>query len=203
MSDEFSPFTGDTPSVDELLARLEEGDSEALDRLIPVVYDELKSIASSHLRKETPGHTLQTTALVSEAYARLARDRKVSASSRAHFFGIASNAMRRVLVDYARRRRSLKRGGGADHIELDAVPELLGQREAEEVLALDRALDRLKDMSPRAALVVQHRFFGGLTLKQTGEVLGLSPKTVVRDWETARAWLRREISAHVGLLRGL
>ncbi|MGI9626999.1 MAG: ECF-type sigma factor [Longimicrobiales bacterium] len=186
-----------------VLARLEEGDPTALDSLIPLVYEELKLLARGYLRRESSGHTLQTTALVNEAYVRMAGSHRISASNKTQFFGAASTAMRRVLVDYARKRKSQKRGAGADHLPLNAVQEFLGEREAEEVLALDQALDRLKDMSPRAATVVQHRFFGGLTLKQTAEILGLSSKTVMRDWESARAWLLREVSAQMTLLRSL
>ena len=187
----------------ELLTQLEDSSPAVLDRLIPLVYNELKTIARNQLRREGAGHTLQTTALVNEAYARLARERTISAKSRSQFFGVASHAMRRVLVDYARSRKRKKRGGGAEHVPLQAVEAFLGETEADEVLALDRALDRLKEMSPRAALVVQHRFFGGLTLQQTAEVMGVSPKTVGRDWETARAWLRRDVSAQLSLLDAL
>ena len=187
----------------ELLEKLETSGPEGLDRLIPLVYEELKAIARNQLRSEGVGHTLQTTALVNEAYARLARERSISAKSRSQFFGVASQAMRRVLVDYARTRKRKKRGGGAEHVPLDAIESFLGEREADEVLALDRALDRLNEMSPRAASVVQHRFFGGLSLKQTAEVLGVSPKTVTRDWDTARAWLRRDVAAQIHLLEAL
>ena len=195
--------TGPTDVLDALLARLQDGDPDALDRLIPLVYDELRMLARGHLRRELPGHTLQTTALVNEAYARLARDRRVSAANRAQFFGVAGHAMRRVLVDYARKRKSQKRGGGAEHVPVDVVEEFLGTREADEILALDRALERLQELSPRAAQVVLHRFFGGLTLDETGALLGVSSKTVARDWETARAWLRHEVSAHLGLLQSI
>ncbi|NNF25603.1 MAG: sigma-70 family RNA polymerase sigma factor [Gemmatimonadetes bacterium] len=189
--------------MESLFARLAEGEPEVLNRLIPVVYRELKAIARNQLRGEAPGHTLQTTALVNEAYARLARERRISVANRTEFFGVASHAMRRVLVDYARKRKRKKRGGGADHVALDAVEEFLGEREADELLALDRALDQLSKLSARAALVVQHRFFAGLTIKETAQVLGLSGKTVARDWETARDWLRREVATHVSLLKGL
>lgn len=186
-----------------LLERLSNGEPDALDRLIPMVYDELRTIARKQLRNEAPGHTLQTTALVNEAYARLARERRIKTGNRTEFFGVASHAMRRVLVDYARKRKSLKRGQGAEHVSLDEADAFLGDREADEVLALDRALDKLQAMSPRAALVVQHRFFAGLTLRETAELLDVSTRTAQRDWDTALAWLKSEVTAHLGLLRSL
>jgi RNA polymerase sigma-70 factor (ECF subfamily) len=144
------------------------------DELVPAVYGELKRIASRQLRDEAVGHTLQTTALVNEAYVRLARERRISAKNRVEFFGVASHAMRRVLVDYARKRKATKRGGGAEHVPLDAVEEFLGDREADEVLALDRALDVLSELSPRAASEVQLRYFAGLTAKESAELLAAS-----------------------------
>lgn len=200
------PPPGDAPiegDVTALLSQLAHGGPEALDRLIPVVYDELRDLARNHLRIEMPGHTLQTTALVNEAYLRLSRERKIPAESRVQFFGVASHAMRRVLVDYARKRKSAKRGGGQVPVDLDSVESFLGAEEADELLALDRALDRLKEISPRATEVVQHRFFGGLTLAETADLLGVSVKTVQREWLTARAWLQKDVAQSMKLLSSL
>lgn len=193
----------DDTKLTELLGRLHDGEPGVLDQLIPLVYDELRILARKQLRGEAPGHTLQTTALVNEAYAKLAGERRIGVSNRNEFFGVASHAMRRVLVDYARKRKAKKRGQGAEHISLDEAEAFLGEREAEEVLALDTALDRLAKLSPRASEVVQHRFFAGLTLKETAELLEVSTRTAQRDWDTALAWLQREIESHMSLLRSL
>ncbi len=173
------------------------------DQLVAGLYDELRALAHAHLRRERPGHTLQTTALVNEAYLRLAGQTALSPADRTRFFGAASNTMRRVLVDHARRRARLKRGAGDVCVALDEAADgagdaLLTEREADELLALDDALERLAGASPRGSLVVQHRFFGGLTLDETAEVLGVSAKTVQRDWLVARAWLRKEIAGDLG-----
>jgi RNA polymerase sigma factor (TIGR02999 family) len=171
------------------------------DQLVAGLYDELRALAHAHLRRERPGHTLQTTALVNEAYLRLAGQTALSPADRTRFFGAASNTMRRVLVDHARRRARLKRGAGDVCVAFDEAGDaLLTEREADEMLALDDALERLAGVSPRGSLVVQHRFFGGLTLDETAEVLGVSAKTVQRDWLVARAWLRKEIAGELGVL---
>jgi RNA polymerase sigma factor (TIGR02999 family) len=175
----------DPPATAELVARL---------------YDELRGLARAHLRRERAGHTLSTTALVNEAYLRLVRQGNVDASDRAGFFAIASSTMRRVLVDHARARLREKRGAGATRVPLSQVEAWLSEREADELLALDDALERLAALDPRASTVVQHRFFGGLTLEETATVLGVSAKTVQRDWLAARAWLRREVARDLGLL---
>lgn len=175
------------------LARLREGDRAALDQLVPLLYDELRRLARERLRGERPGHTLETTALVHEAYFRLLDQRRIEAGDRLDFFAVASNTMRRVLIDHARARRRQKRGGGAEAVPLDDVEGLLSERAAEEALAVDAALDRLAVDSPRAARVVELRIFGGLTLEEIATVLDVSAKTVQRDWEAARAWLRKEI----------
>jgi RNA polymerase sigma factor (TIGR02999 family) len=174
------------------------------DELAAQLYAELRALAHSQLRRERPGHTLGTTALVHEAYLRLGHGPAFGADDRTRFFGAASTAMRRVLVDHARHRLRLKRGAGVDPIALDvagALPDdaLLTDAEADEMLALDDALDRLAQVNPRGSSVVQHRFFAGLTLEETADVLGVSSKTVQRDWMVARAWLRKEIAGDVSL----
>ena len=170
-----------------------------VDELVPQLYEELRRLARAHLRRERPGHTLGTTALVHEAYVRLAGQAGLSADDRTRFFAIASNTMRRVLVDYARERRRIKRGGGAAAVPLDDVEPFLSEEEADELLALDDALDRLATLDPRAASVVQHRFFGGFTLEETASLLDVSLKTVQRDWVAASAWLRKEVALDLGL----
>lgn len=171
------------------------------DAMVPLVYEELRRMARRHLRGERRSHTLRTTALVHEAYLRLADQHGLSGVERTRFFAAASNTMRRVLVDHARRRCRLKRGGGAEHLALEEGEDpalLLSEEECLELVALDGALDRLADLKPRAAMVVQHRFFGGLDLNETAAVLGVSSKTVQRDWIVARAWLRKEVAHGLG-----
>jgi RNA polymerase sigma factor (TIGR02999 family) len=166
------------------------GDREALERLMPIVYGELKRLASSYLRSERPDHTLQPTALVHEAYLRLEGQRSVVWSNRAHFFGIAARIMRRILVDHARRRRAAKRDAAALRVTL--VDDAAGDH-APELIALDSALTSLERLDPQQARVVELRYFGGLTVEETAEAAGISTATVKREWRTARAWLRREI----------
>ncbi len=180
-------------SITESLARLRAGDAGALDQLLPLVYDELRSLARAQLRREDIGHTLGTTALVHEAYMRLAEREKLSPEDRRHFFAIAAQTMRRVLIDHARARKRKKRGAGRVAVPIEEMMDLLSDEAADELVALDEALDRLANANPRAARVVEHRFFVGLTLDETAESLGLSTKTVQRDWLLARAWLRKEI----------
>lgn len=170
------------------------------DALVPLVYHELRRLARRHLRAERQGHTLRTTALVHEAYLRLAEQHSLAGGERTQFFAAASTTMRRVLVDYARSHNRLKRGGGTEPVALDEVAELLTDEDCDELVALDDALDRLNLMNPRAATVVQNRFFGGLSLDETAELLGVSPKTVQRDWIAARAWLRKEVAHDLGPL---
>ncbi len=166
------------------------GDRAALERLMPVVYAELRRLAASHLRAERTDHTLQPTALVHEAYLRLAGQRSVEWANRAHFFGIAARIMRRILVDHARRRRALKRDGAALRL---ATLEFESSDRAPELIALDAALTSLESLDPQQARVVELRFFGGMTVEETAEATGVSTATVKREWRTARAWLRREI----------
>jgi RNA polymerase sigma factor (TIGR02999 family) len=175
------------------LTRLREGDDAALDRLLPIVYDELRSLARIQLRNERQGHTLGATALVHEAYIRLARRDVIAPGDRSHVFAIAAQAMRRVLIDHARLRGAKKRGSGQVALSLENAGALLSDDGSSDLLIIDEALERLAGANPRAAQVVERRFFAGLTLDETAESLGLSKKTVQRDWTLARAWLQKEI----------
>jgi RNA polymerase sigma factor (TIGR02999 family) len=175
------------------LIRLRDGDGEALDRLLPIVYDELRSLARAQLRNENPGHTLGATALVHEAYIRLTGRNEIDPKDRSHFFAIAAQSMRRVLIDHARIRGAQKRGSGQVALSLEHAGALLTDDGSGELLIIDEALERLATANPRAAQVVERRFFAGLTLDETAESLGLSKKTVQRDWTLARAWLQKEI----------
>lgn len=176
--------------VTALLRDWSGGDRQALERLMPLVYGELRRLAASYLRRERPDHTLQPTALVNEAYLRLVDQRSVSWANRAHFFGIAAQLMRRILVDHARRRQAAKRAAVYRVTATAGSPS--GDR-APELLALDGALSDLEKLDARQARIVELRFFAGLTVEETAEVTGVSPATVKREWRTARAWLRREI----------
>lgn len=179
--------------VTHLLNDWGRGNQQALDKLLPLVYDELRRLAASYLRRERPDHTLQPTALVHEAYFRLIGQREVSWQNRAHFFGIAAQAMRRILVDHARSHLYAKRGGGAQKLSLDeamGVPDQQGV----ELTALDEALNKLETIDPRQSRIIELRYFGGLSIEATAEVLGISPATVKREWSMARAWLHRQIS---------
>jgi RNA polymerase sigma factor (TIGR02999 family) len=179
--------------VTQLLAALSGGDRDALNKLIPLVYDELRGLASRALRREHPGRTLATTALVHEAFIRLVDQRQVRWQDRNHFLAVAAQAMRRILVDHARARKAAKRGGGGPVVALDEAVAAAEERGGE-LTALDEALTRLGEIDPQQARVVELRFFGGLTIEETGEVTGVSPATVKRDWTMAKAWLRREVS---------
>ena len=175
--------------VTRLLEAFDAGDSEALDRLVPLVYEDLRRMAHRQLDREGGGHTLQTTALIHEAYLKLAAGGTVSASSRAHFLAIAARAMRQVLVDYARRRKAAKRGGGVISVTLGDAPQP-ADASAEDLLALDEALEQL---DPRQRQVIECRFFGGMEEKDIAAALGLSERTVRRDWVKARAWLYQSL----------
>jgi RNA polymerase sigma factor (TIGR02999 family) len=184
-----------------LLRDATRGDREAFDRLLPLVYDELRQLARSKLRFERAGHTLTTTALVHEAYLKLIDQTRVEWRGRHHFFAVASEAMRRILIDYAKRRLAAKRGGGAGHIRLDEAPEVAAPPaddafsldQAHELIALDEALERLAGFNAQGARVVQYRFFGGLTNAEVADVMGTSERTARRAWTVAKAWLRREL----------
>ena len=182
-------------TVTHWLEELRGGGPQALDQLMPLLYGELRAIAHGRLRNERRDATLSTTVLVNEAYLRLRRQRKIDTADRAQFFAVAGNTMRRILVDYARTRRRAKRGGGSQPVPLDDVEPFLTQSEAEEVIALDEALERLARVDPRGAEVVTQRFFSGFTLEESAEHLGVSSKTVQRAWLTARAWLRKEVAS--------
>jgi RNA polymerase sigma factor (TIGR02999 family) len=162
-------------------------------------YEELRGLAHALMRRERPGHTLDTTGLVNEAYLRLAGQTGLHEHERTRFFAIATNTMRRILVDHARGRGRLKRGGGATVVPLDDVSALLSEQEADELVVLDDALARLEQVNPRGSEVVEYRFFGGLSLEETAQLLGVSSKTVQRDWLAARAWLRKEVARDLGL----
>lgn len=178
--------------VTELLLRWKGGDQKSLEDLLPLVYSELRRLARHHLRGERSDHTLQSTALVHEAYLRLVKPAPLRVESRSHFFALASQLMREILVDHARSRKAGKRAGGS-RLTLDEAAELSRSKDVD-VLALDDALNELSKMSPRQSRIVELRFFGGLSIEQTSEFLGVSSATVEREWTVARAWLYREIN---------
>ncbi len=182
--------------VTQLLVAWGNGDEAARDELMPLVYDELHRLAHRYMNRERPGHTLQTSALVNEAFVRLVDQRDVHWQNRAHFFGLAAQMMRRILVDYARNRRYAKRGGGARQVSLDEAMIVSEERTAE-VVALDDALKGLAEIDPRKSQIVELRFFGGLSIDETAEVLKISPGTVMRDWTLAKAWLRKQMVSAV------
>jgi RNA polymerase sigma factor (TIGR02999 family) len=170
-----------------------DGSREALDQLLPLVYDELRRMASRYLQRERPGHTLQGTALVHEAYLRLIDQTRVRWQNRAHFLGVAAQMIRRILVDHARAKKSSKRGGSALTLSLDESIEVPGRRDPD-LVSLDDSLTDLAGIDPQQARIVELRYFTGLSIEETAEVLGISPATVKRDWAVARAWLFRELS---------
>ena len=180
--------------ITALLVDWSKGDKAALDKLFPLVERELHRLAHSYMRKESSDHTLQTTALVNEAYIRLVDQRNTRWQNRAHFFGIAARIMRRILMNYARDRRRMKRGGGAIQVSLSET-DVVSVTKVSELLALDEALERLAAIDERKAKVVEFRYFGGLSVEETAEVLDVSSITVTRDWNMAKAWLAREIQA--------
>jgi len=179
--------------ITEQLIAWSKGDEAALERLIPAVYQELRRMADHYLRGEDSGHSLQPTALVHEAYLRLIDQTKVEWQNRAHFFGVAAQMMRRILIDHAKAKHRVKRGGTAVKVMLDENANFTHER-ASELLALDDALQRLARMDERKSRIVELRYFGGLTVEETAQVLGISDKTVMRDWNLAKAWLYRELT---------
>lgn len=183
-----------TPPADvtSLLVASSQGDEEALHKLLPVVYAELRKLAGRYLRKERPDHSLQATALVHEAYLRLI-DQEVSWQNRMHFFGVAAEMMRRILIDHARKHQASKRGSGADKVALDEVLYMADEKAAE-LVALDDALEALAAFDPQKSKIVELRFFGGLSIEETAEALGLSAATVVRQWKMAKAWLYHQVN---------
>lgn len=181
------------PEITALLRRWTAGEKAALDDLVPLVEQELRQIARRCLRDERPGHTLQTTELVNEAYLRLVDQTRAQWQNRAHFFAIAANIIRRVLLDQARRRYRAKRGAGANHVSLSSVTAMSPQK-SQELIALDDALTRLARVDRLKSQIVELRYFGGLSLEETAEVLNLAPVTISRHWHLAKAWLKRELT---------
>jgi RNA polymerase sigma factor (TIGR02999 family) len=185
----------DAPSPDQITEQLiawTKGDEGALERLIPAVYQELRRMADRYLRKEIPGHSLQPTALVHEAYLRLIDQTRVEWQNRAHFFGVAAQMMRRILVDHAKTKHREKRGGAAFKVPLDEASVYANERAAE-LVALDDALQALAEFDDRKSRIVELRYFGGLTVEETAQVLDVSPQTVMRDWNLAKAWLYQQL----------
>jgi RNA polymerase sigma-70 factor (ECF subfamily) len=189
---------GDPHEVTLLLSALSSGDEQAGEKLIPLVYDELRRLARSYMRRERTDHTLQATALVHEAYLKLVEQRSTNWQSRAHFFGVAAQVMRRILIDHARGHLRQKRGGEYEKVVLDEGL-IFSPEQSAELLAVDEALKRLARRDERQARVVELRFFGGLSVEEAAAVLGISPKTVKRDWSVAKAWLYAELKEHHGL----
>jgi RNA polymerase sigma factor (TIGR02999 family) len=188
------PGSSETRPITDLLLQASSGDGAAMERLFPLVYEELRRVAHRALRRENPGHTLGTTGLVHEAYLRLVDQTRVEWRNRSHFYAIAAQAMRRILVDYARRHRRAKRGGEQRRVTLDEGTVSLDER-SENLIALDEALDRLAALNPRLSRVVECRFFAGLTAEEIAEATGVTVRTVKRDWAKARGWLYEELSA--------
>jgi len=186
--------------VSTLLRAWSEGDHRALEKLTPIVYDELHRLASRYMKRERPGHSLQTTALVNEAYMRLVDYKRMQWQNRAHFFAVSAQLMRRILVERAR-RHNLKRGDGVPHVSLEEA-SMVGGGRGRDLVALDDAMNALARLDQRKVQVVEMRFFGGLSVEETAEVLKISPVTVMRDWSTAKAWLYREITGGPEITRG-
>ena len=184
--------TADTRQVTDLLLQMRDGDTSAMDRLFPLVYEELRRMAHAQLRRERPGHTLGTTGLVHETYVRLVDQTRVEWRDRGHFLVVAAWAMRRILVDYARRNRTARRGGGSVRFTLDN--DAPAEERGEMLLALDEALERLAALDRRLSQVVEYRYFGGLTEQETADMLGVTRRTVQRDWAKARGWLYLEMN---------
>jgi len=182
-----------THRVTQLLIDWSNGDQSAFDKLMPLIDEELRRLAHHYMSRERAGHTLQTTALVNEAFVKLVNRKNLQWQNRAHFFGLAAQVMRTILVDHARSHASAKRGGGARNLELDEAL-LVSQQRASEVVALDEALNQLALIDARQSRIVELRFFGGLTVEEAAEVLHVSPVTIKREWSTAKAWLYRELA---------
>lgn len=182
--------------ITQLLLKWSEGDRDALDRLTQLVYPELRRIARQHMRRESPAHTLQTSALINEAYLRLVDQQNTEWNDRVHFFAVAAQVMRHILIDHARKHRFAKRGGGAQLVSLDETA-VLRQERAAEFVELDEALTRLEGLDARKSQIVELKFFGGLTVDEMAEALKLSPITIKREWRAAKAWLQLEMSQGV------
>ena len=181
------------PDVTELLRAWGNGDSSALEQMVPIVYQELRRLAKHYMRQERPGHTLEATALVNEAYLRLIDLNRIQWQDRAHFFSVAAQTMRRILVEFARRRNRQKRGGHGQQVALDEAAAV-SRDQGVDLVSLNEALRGLAAVDARMSQVVELRFFGGLSIEETAEVLKVSPETVMRDWRTAKVWLLRELS---------
>lgn len=190
------PSKLNTNDISTLLRAWSDGDQSALNDLTPIVYEELRRLAHHYMERERPGHTLQTTALVNEAYMRLVDYKRMQWQNRAHFFAVASQVMRRILVDRAR-SHNIKRGAGVPHVALDDVAVVSGDRTGD-LVALDDAMNALAHLDPRKVQIVEMRFFGGLSVEETAEVLKVSPATVRRDWSIAKLWLYRELCGGTG-----
>lgn len=187
-------MTPSPKSITQLLIEWRDGDEKALDKLMPLVYQELNRLAHRYMRRERPGHSFQTNDLVSEAYLRLVDHKGMRWQNRAHFYAVAAQAMRRILIDRARSRASVKRGGGLHLVDLEQA-NLTPEKQAADLVALDDALTDLAAIDRRKASVVEMRYFGGMSVEETAEALGVSPVTVMRDWSTAKAWLLRALSS--------
>jgi RNA polymerase sigma factor (TIGR02999 family) len=187
------PGTPDQHEITQLLAEWSDGDQSALDELYPLVYDELHRLARRYMSREKKGHTLQTTALINEAYVRLVDQKNVHWANRSHFFAISAQIMRRILIDHARRHAFAKRGGGAQQVSLEEVA-VITRDASRELVRLDEALKSLAEVDPRRSQVVELRYFGGLNNEEIAGVLNISENTVTRDWNMARAWLYRELT---------
>jgi RNA polymerase sigma-70 factor, ECF subfamily len=187
--------TAPSGDVSNLLRAWSDGDQEALERLIPIVYDEMHRLARHYMQRERPGHSLQTTALVNEAYIRLVDYKRMQWQNRAHFFAVSAQLMRRILVENAR-RHNLRRGSRTQHLSLEEVAVIAGDRSGD-LVALDGAMNKLAQLDPRKVQVVEMRYFGGLSVEETAEVLKVSPITVLRDWSAAKAWLYRELTTEM------
>lgn len=186
--------TPPTHEVTQLLVAWSDGDEAALERLMPLVYGELRRLARQYIRRERPGHTLQTTALINEAYLRLVDWKSVRWQNRSHFFAVSAQMMRRILVDFARSRPLPKRDGGARRVTLDEAGRIAQAADDPDLLALDDALHRLAALDERKSRIVELKFFGGLSAEETAQVIGVAPVTVMREWGKAKAWLYRELS---------
>ena len=180
-------------SITQMLIELTDGNKEVVNQILPHIYDELRKLASSYLRKERSNHTLQPTALVHEAYMKLIDQNRVKWQNRAHFFGIAAQVMRRILMDHARKHQADKRGGEFEKLPIEEEILIVSQDKSAELIALDEALEELAKIDPDKARIVELRYFGGLSVEETAEALDVSPQTVLRDWKLARAWLAVEI----------
>ena len=187
-------MTGFPQEITQLLLNWSKGDQAALDQLIPLVYPELRKLARRYMGRESPEHTLQTSALINEAYLRLVDQQAVEWNDRAHFFAVAAQVMRHILIDHARSHLYGKRGAGAQHVPLDEVA-VVSQERAAELVSLDDALTSLAKIDERKGKIIELRFFGGLSVDETAEVMNVSPVTVMREWRAAKAWLHREVSA--------